>query len=278
MKYLIWRHENALGNSAEQTVGLAKYLYKNPDDNIRIFVENPFQYFFALCIPGITDDKISILSQSACHTNQLESILKFSPYSDLVIPSVYWNDKMKQKKYTGSWSELVGEPEQALKFPVACYNNKHSLPENTILIQIRERGTYYKRVDGAESEPQRFVNPETFFKVALHYAENGYKVVRIGDPNQTAMPQHPNIIDFAKFHNKSMFDDLYLIATCKVFLSSDSGVWPMAGGMKKNLVLSNVAGTHYVKWLPKETTKVLFKNNGQDNSFEELVSAVDSFL
>ena len=274
MKYLIWRHENALGNSAEQTVGLAKHLQKNNIKNATVFVENEFQAHFAACIPGVS--KIEMLPKDGDYTT-LESLLKYIP-QDMHIPSVYWNDKMPFNKYPGSWAELVGPPHKPLEFPFHSYGNQHKFPNNTIVLQFRERGTHWKRVDGAESEPNRFVNPKTFFELAIYYANRGHTVVRIGDKNQIPMPKHDNIIDFAKYENRNMLDDLFLIATSKVFLSSDSGVWPMAGGMGKNLVLSNVAQAFYTDWLPKETTTVLFKKDGNDNSFEELITAVDKYL
>ena len=81
--------------------------------------------------------------------------------------------------------------------------------------------------------------------------------------------------------DKSMMDDLFLISTCKAFVSCDSGIWPMAAAMKKNLVLCNVtsvfrldsdqveissgiktmkkAKTSIVDWLPKKTTRILYK-------------------
>ncbi len=188
MKYLIWRHENALGNSAEQTVGLAKYLKANPDPEAIVYVENYFQQHFALCIPGV--EQIKKLDAALCDTSNLESILQVPEYADIHIPSVYYRGG-DQRKYPGSWSELKGMPERALFFPFhdsyITEEKINNLPKEPILIQIREKGTFYKRVDGADAEPLRFVNPETYFKVALHYANLGYQVVRIGDKNQTPM-------------------------------------------------------------------------------------------
>ena len=58
MKYGIWRHDDALGNSAEHVYGLAQYLDVNPDENPIIYVEHDFQKYFALCIPNITENNI----------------------------------------------------------------------------------------------------------------------------------------------------------------------------------------------------------------------------
>src|SRR3990167_7936360 len=103
MKYLIWRHENALGNSAEQTVGLAKHFKKTGDPYPVIYVENEFQKYFAMCIPGVVIKKLEGGDVGDGYTN-LESLLKHIPH-DMHIPSVYWNDKMPFKKSPGSWVE-----------------------------------------------------------------------------------------------------------------------------------------------------------------------------
>ena len=101
------------------------------------------------------------------------------------------------------------------------------------------------------------------------------------------MPKHENIRDFALEDNRTMLDDLYVVSESKVFLSCDSGIWPIIGGMKKNMVLSNMVSASYksaiTDWLPKESTEVLFKSHDEeglwvDNSFEQLKTAVERFL
>lgn len=281
MKYGIWRHENALGNSAEQAVALSRFIKNNKDTNPVVYVEKEFQKYYAMCIPGVLP----------------ENVKYFDNLPELDIGSSTWkgydNKNLKDilmpappykftKGYPGTWYELCKtKPEEPdLIFPFEIYDNKHNLPQNTIVISIREQGTFYKRISGANEEPHRFVNPDTFFKVALHYANKNYTVIRIGDANQTPMPKHENIIDFALVSDRNMLDDLYLLSTCKVHLSSDSGVWPMTGGFKSNLVFSNFCnGTQAtVDWLDKGTTTILPKINNIDNTFEQLVSAVDIYL
>ena len=80
-----------------------------------------------------------------------------------------------------------------------------------------------------------------------------------------------------------MMDDLFLVHNSKVFLSCDSGIWPLAAAMRKNLVLSNIVSAmnkfEIVDWLPESTTELLFKEAWRhDNSFEQLIKAVDRFL
>tara|TARA_R110000803_G_scaffold209367_1_gene278877 strand:- start:640 stop:1512 length:873 start_codon:yes stop_codon:yes gene_type:complete len=290
MKYAIWRHENALGNSAEHTVGLSKHLYRTNDEDPQVFVETEFQRDFALCIKGITPDRVHMFEASifdGINGGNIVDIFKERLYSkelykDVHMPPPYsYNGLM----YDAMWEHLEVTNEAQLEFPFELHEDKYNIPKDAILIQIREPNTYWKRVDGANSEPSRFVEKQTFFDIALHYANLGHKVVRIGDIKQTPMPYHKNIIDLAKIEGRTMMDDLYALATCKVFLSCDSGIWPMAGGMKKNLVLSNVTSAFnkksIVDWLPSDTSTVLFKHRVggiRDNSFEELKNSVDKFL
>lgn len=289
MKYGIWRHENALGNSAEHTYGLYKHLLRTGDNNPIIYVENDFQKYFALCIPNIKQHNIRFFDDGIFEAMMSRSVINDPRFKDIYMPSAYGgNDSLKT--YPAIWSDLALAPDCELRFPKERYVNKHSLPENAIIIQVREPNTFDKRISGINEDPIRSVDKNTFFDVALYFADKGHTVVRIGDKNQTPFPNHKNIIDFALFEDRNMLDDLYLISRCKVFLSCDSGIWPMAGGMKKNLVLSNITSILYpiekpviIDWLSRETTRVLKKTGNslsemKDNSFQELVDAVESFI
>lgn len=280
MKYGIWRHENALGNSAEQTVNLNDFIIKSGDDDPHIYVETEFQKDFALCIQGITEDRVHFFDQSLplAQLNKNTHLVK-----DIYMPDVYFGGG---KCYPSTWQYLA-DIEHKLIFPEDTYENKHDLPKGAIVMSIRESGTYNKRVDGSMCEPNRFVNPNTFFELSKILANEGYTVIRIGDKNQKPMPDHKNIFDFAKVENRRMLDDLFLINHAAVFLSCDSGIWPISGGLKTPLILSNVTSVFnsnppkmsIVDWLPKETSKVLFKSNGrEDNSLEELLENVRNFL
>ena len=107
------------------------------------------------------------------------------------------------------------------------------------MIQFRERGTYDKRIDGANSDLDRFVDHKVFHEIATHFADLGNIVVRLGDKNQVPMPKHKNIIDLPFYENKTMMDDLFVMSKSKVFISTDSGIWPIAGAMRKNMILTN---------------------------------------
>ena len=97
-------------------------------------------------------------------------------------------------------------------------------------MHVRERGTYNHRHVGSEEETERFVDPKIFKVIALYFAKEGYKVVRVGDKNQSPFPKHENIFDFALEENTTIQEELYMISKCKLFISTDSGIWPMVGG------------------------------------------------
>ena len=287
MKYGIWRHDDALGNSAEHVYGLAQYLEVNPDETPIIYVEHDFQKYFALCIPNITENNIKYFPKvfdnmdiTSVVGRLQEKLYSTDEFKDILMPSAYAHHG---KTYGGLWEDLLLNPKTELKFNDKNYKNIHNLPNDAIVLQFRETKTFWKRIDGDSSEPTRFVNIDTFFRIALHYANLGYKVYRIGDKNQTPMPAHENIVDFAKVENKTINDDLYLLSKSKLFISTDSGIWPMVGGMKKNMVLTNMTScqnkTSIIDWLPKESTKVHLKREFfYDNTFEEIINSANKFL
>lgn len=295
-KFALFRHEKSLGNSAEHTIGLYKHLVRNDIKDFEIYVETEFQKYFALCIPFVKPENIKFFPEEHCHSN-----LHLTEYSkDFYFPNVY----REEMSYPAGWADLTTKPDVTLTFPNYYYKNKKKLPKNAILLQVREANTFDKRVVGANEEPQRFVNVETFFELAEYYANKGYTVVRLGDKNQTPFPKHNNIIDFAMEKNKTMMDDLYMINNCKCFISCDSGIWPMAVGMKKNLVLCNITSplnlsraeffgknllykfskSAIIDWLPKKTTELLFKKPDKDtlrpldNIIDEIIKATERFL
>jgi hypothetical protein len=286
MKYGIWRHENALGNGAEHVINLAQTIKLWKDEDPEIYVENEWQRMMARCIPNIKDNNIKMFPDLASMEYKSSNWLGFNNLSlqDIHMPGVY----PFIKTYPAGWNNIVINKTPTLFFPESEYKNTHNLPKNAIVITLREYKTYWKREEGDSGEFQRFVSIKPFHEIALYYANLGYKVVRIGSSKETDFPKHDNIIDFAKYNNRTLLDDLYLIDNAKVFISCDSGIWPMAGGMKKNMVLTNVSylGNQYTGWLPKETTTVMFKNNlvnnlshpSTDNNVNDIIKSVERFL
>jgi len=297
MKYGIWRHDNALGNSAEHTYGLAKHLKRIGDNDPTVYVEKEFQADFAMCIPGMSRHRIKYFEPGVYKAIMRKTIASDPRFSDIHMPNVY--DVPGMKKYPASWADLSKGPDCALEFP-STHRSRHLWPtkspgniKNAIVIQVREANTVWKRLRGS-LEPWRSVDPRVFFDVARYLADRGHMVVRIGDRKQTPFPEHRNIIDFALMEGRTMMDDLYLLWNCKAFISCDSGVWPMAAAMKRKLILTNVTSVfdpnRHGRWIKPEiiacidasNTQVLFKpcygRKYVDNSFEDIINATEDLM
>ena len=296
MKYGIWRHENALGNSAEQVVNLSAFIKEKNDSNPIIFVEKEFQFHMALCIPNVTYDNVRYFNESELSLDNLNvDYLDNKVLQDIYMPDVYFPDL--PLVYPSTWKSILNSQFQ-LEFPNNYYENKFHIPDNAIVFHIRENGTYDKRVEGSGEDLERFVNPNTILDLMVIYADMGFNIVQIGDKNQKRAPRHPNILDLCA-EDTNILDDLYAINKGIVYLSCDSGIWPMVGGLKKNLILSNVTSVYsrkkrfrkhdikmvkheIVSWLPCQSTKVIFKEFSKgkffDNSINDLKQAIDSFI
>ena len=290
MKYGIWRHENALGNSAEQIVNLSNFIKEKKDDHPVIYVEKEFQKYMAMCIPNseikiydLTEDELNRLAE----IKDTEKILNY--LHDTYMPDVYFSNY--DLNYPSVWKSL-SKKKNELKIP-DWYVPTVAVDEKTICLQIREPKTYWKRIDGDNYDVERFVEKEIFFEVALYFANRGYKVVRIGDSKQTPMPVHENIIDFALETERTMMDDLYISSRSRCFLSCDSGIWPAAYALGGNLIVSNVTSTmkkgivykpEIMNWmekaviLSKKWHKKWFRGHYVDNSKEELIDAISRWL
>jgi hypothetical protein len=270
MKFGIFRHENAFGNSACHVYALARHLAPNKDKETIVYYEKQFQKYFAMCIPYVHRSNIKKfpvhikMDYTGANASDTWGGYNNELLKDIKMPNVY----PFPNTYPSDWSDLTKGEDVHLCFPYDIYNNKHKLPSNAIVMTIRERGTYWKRVDGNDSEPSRSVDPQTFFKIALHYADKGYTIVRLGDSNQTPMPKHDNIIDFAMYKNRNILDDLYVISRCALHLSCDSGIWPMTVGLGKMLLvleiililLTGFQRVHQKQYLKREI-EIIHMNN-----------------
>jgi len=302
MKFGIWRHENSIGNSVEHTMGLAVYLTVNKIDpaNVEVYVENDWQKDFVLCIQGIQEKNVKFFERP------VEMDTKDPYFDDIHMPNVYGPTAFPLS-YECDWNYLDKHKELnvSLKFDDSDYENKFNLPKDAVVLFCREHGTWWKREDGSEFEPERFVDPETFHDLAHYYANKGYKVIKIGDAKQKRLRgnytpfefgeryEHENLIDFTKYLDEdgnprwTLKDYLFILQNCKVFISCDAGIWPMAAAMNKNLVFCNVMCILYpitlkplsdgaklsddgltieftkpnmVTWMPRKTTRVLLKH------------------
>ena len=268
MKYGIWRHENSIGNSAEHTIGLYKHLIRNPDPDAEVFVENEFQKWFALCIPCIDPKNVKFYPFPISKMRN-EEIYQHPFFLDVIMPSCY----PFPNTYPATWTDLAKYPDCTLRFPEEIYEPSEDLPKGAIVIHFREKGTYQKRFVGNNEENERFVQKEAFFPVIEVLANAGYKVVRVGDKKMTPLPEHENVYDFAINGTGKIEDELYMIANSKLFISTDSGIWPIVAGMKKNLLFTNITSPYNLmtqkipfenrEFLPPSEKRLVYEHNGK---------------
>jgi putative glycosyltransferase (TIGR04372 family) len=284
-RFGIWRPENAIGNSAEQIIGLAKHLKKENISEFKVLVEKEFQRDFALCIPGVSAANVEYFPSPEDTGVSVKDLVKHHPdHKDIYMPGP--NEDFLNV-YPSTWPALKEGLDVTLSFNEEEYENKFNLPKDAIVVFYREAGTWRgKRDESPWLEPERFVQPSVYFEVCFDLVRRGYKVVRIGDSHQTPFPRKytrtsygakvevENLIDFTKYVNVkgeplwSFQDYLFLLQNCKLFISADAGIWPMAAAMKKNMVFSDVVYRKYTEWLPLETTQILFKKFKDKNNQE----------
>ena len=162
------------------------------------------------------------------------------------------------------WNYLIENTEPAgLEIPehiaekVLTQLGARGLSPGDRIITIHAREPGYKYYTPAH-EPERFVSPEPFMRLAEYWAERGFKVVRIGDPSCTPFPSHPRIVDAAHWQGKRLIHDLVLIGLSDALVATDSGVWPIGVALGTPTLLSNSChgqpahGTlsHWFPWEP----------------------------
>ena len=248
MNYVIWRHDNAFGNTAEQVLCLATHLKDKMDTLEYVLVEHGWQKQFVLLIPGIRDDQIVIFGSEL--GNSYKNKWKISGFasSSISVPSYYAS--AEAEFFPCGWEFIPKMSEPILK------SNLISEDAFDVVIQFRERGSWNRRIDGRFSEPQRDVSVRVFHKLIQRLANSGYTIARIGDSVQKPLGQHFRIKDYATTEPSDLLRDLKLINSCHLFISTDSSIWPLAAGLGKSLLMTNVASIFPAM---RTSRKVLYK-------------------
>ncbi|MCK5608084.1 TIGR04372 family glycosyltransferase [Candidatus Pacearchaeota archaeon] len=105
--------------------------------------------------------------------------------------------------------------------------------------------------------------------------KRGGWVVRVGDPTMKALPPMEHVIDYAHLSIKSEWMDVFLCASCKFFLGSNSGLCNVANIFGVPVAIANLvylAGV--LQYGPEDISipKLIWSNKeGRYLSFEELL-------
>ena len=104
---------------------------------------------------------------------------------------------------------------------------KMGLPDGAWYVCIHGREGGYSPTDEHVHSYRNTKIDQFMLAVDYVYSLGGY-CVRLGDSSMQAAPQHPALIDYALSEFKSDWMDLFLGATCKFFLGSNSGAFELA--------------------------------------------------
>lgn len=92
-----------------------------------------------------------------------------------------------------------------------------------VCVHCREEGYI-----SGEGQTYRNADIANYLPAMEAIVERGGWVIRLGEPSMKVIPPKKNIIDYAHLDIKSDWMDIFLSASCKFFLGSDSGLFALA--------------------------------------------------
>lgn len=99
-------------------------------------------------------------------------------------------------------------------------------PDKPYVCLVVRDGGHYASLGEKESDGYSFLNFEiaSFEQAALWLVEHGYQVLRMGAGSETPLStSHPQLIDYANSQHRSEFLDIYIAATCRFAVSTQTG-------------------------------------------------------
>lgn len=92
-----------------------------------------------------------------------------------------------------------------------------------VCVHCREEGYTYGR-----GQTYRNADINNYLLAMKAVVERGGWVIRMGDPTMKPIPQMVHVIDYAHLDIRSDWMDIFLCASCRFFLGSDSGIFALA--------------------------------------------------
>ncbi len=110
-----------------------------------------------------------------------------------------------------------------------------------VCFHIRDAGYWKTRKQNINNDSDfRNSSQANYYEAMKAVAERGYYVLRLGASSSEPLPDlHPRIIDYAVRH-RSEFMDVYLAATCKMMVSTASGIDAVSYEFRRPLVFVNL--------------------------------------
>ena len=120
-----------------------------------------------------------------------------------------------------------------------------------VTLHVREPG-YRGEIRSNTIQNPRNANPLDYLKAIKAVTEAGGWVFRMGDPSMTPMPSLPRLIDYAHHEVRCDYMDVFLGATCRFCIATDSGYYTILNAFGKPILLTNVAAISIYYMLNKQ--------------------------
>jgi putative glycosyltransferase (TIGR04372 family) len=117
-----------------------------------------------------------------------------------------------------------------------------AVPENAwfACVHCRESDYSYKR--GRDIATIHDADVNNYFPAMEEIVDRGGWIIRIGDPFMKPIPKMKNVIDYAHLDIKSDWMDVFLCASCKFLLGSNSGLSALPSAFGVPCAIANVGG------------------------------------
>jgi putative glycosyltransferase (TIGR04372 family) len=132
------------------------------------------------------------------------------------------------------------------------------LPRSAQFVAVQAREAGYEAPRGVSHHHTfRDVDIETFIPAIQYLTQQGFWVVRIGEPTVKPLPSMEHVIDYARSSLKSDFLDIALLAECEFFVACCSGPKRVAHVFKKPILCTNAISLTMIPfcasdlWIPK---------------------------
>ena len=135
-------------------------------------------------------------------------------------------------------------------------------PDRPYVCLVVRDGGHYAALGEKESDGYSFLNFDiaSFEQAALWLVEHGYQVVRMGAGSETPLStSHSQIVDYANSQHRSEFLDIYIAATCRFAVSTQTGPDAVCLAFRRPVCYIDVSrfsqfffGTKLAWWSPAE--------------------------
>ena len=157
------------------------------------------------------------------------------------------------------------------------------IPDDARLVALHVRGPGFKSivtgVNDAQGEALRNADIETYFEAIDHLVQEGFTIVRLGDPSMNPL-ERPGVVDVAAGPVRSQELEVYCLERSEFLLGCDSGPHTVANLVNTPVLLVNAIDTinsYPIREGSLYIMKHIFnRNGGNELTVEEMLA--DEFL